>query len=270
MTCLADTVERLSLEVHAYAFMPNHYHLLVRSVKGNLSRCMQKLGSSYAQALNARGKWDGPLFRGRFKNQRVDESQHLKTLVPYIHLNPVRAHLALTPEEVQWSSYQAYIGETERPKWLTCDVILSLYQGVDNLVAHTRGLREGSIPWPSDFELERGVFKGWDGVPVDFEEKRRVREANQDEVRSLVCSIVGARWEQVCARRQGPGGNAKLRFAVWALRRGTDLTQLEVGKLVDCTSAHVAVLLNRLRKGHVTPLLKGWMDQFLVRFEQGK
>lgn len=68
VACLAETVEILSLEVHAYALMPNHYHLLVRSVKGNLSRCMQKLGSSFTQRLNERHKWDGPIFRGRFKN----------------------------------------------------------------------------------------------------------------------------------------------------------------------------------------------------------
>lgn len=53
-----------------------------------------------------------------------------------------------------------------------------------------------------------------------------------------------------------------LRFAVWALREGTDLTQLEIGALVDCSSAHVAVLLNRLRHQAKTPQMATWMDEF--------
>ena len=262
LLCLSETVERFSLEVHAYALMPNHYHLLIRSVKGNLSRCMQKLGSDFTQRLNARHKWDGPVFRGRFRNQRVNESTHLKTLVPYIHLNAVRANLATSPEAVLWSSYQAYIGQLRRPTYLTCEVILSLYGGVDNLIAHVRGLREGSIPWPSGFELKRGIFKGWEGEPIGFENKRRARETNVAEVQAIITDIVDDNWERVCARRKGPGGNSMLRFAVWALREGTDLTQLEIGALVDCSSAHVAVLLNRLRHQAKTPQMATWMYEF--------
>ena len=37
----AETVEQLGLEVHGLALMPNHYHLLVRSVRGNLSQAVR-------------------------------------------------------------------------------------------------------------------------------------------------------------------------------------------------------------------------------------
>ena len=79
-----EVVDRYGLEVHAYALMPNHFHLLVRSVQGNLSRCMQKLLGPYTQELNQRHGWDGPVFRGRFRNQVVSHSEHLQVLVPYI------------------------------------------------------------------------------------------------------------------------------------------------------------------------------------------
>ena len=55
------TVNRFGLEVHSYALMPNHYHLLVGSVRGNLSRSMQKLLSSFVLGLNRCHKWDGPV-----------------------------------------------------------------------------------------------------------------------------------------------------------------------------------------------------------------
>ena len=94
---LGEVVRRFELEVHAYALMPNHFHLLVRSVRGNLSRCMQQLLGRYTQALNLKHGWAGPVFRGRFKNQVVSESEHLQIVVPYIHLNPVQAGLVPAP-----------------------------------------------------------------------------------------------------------------------------------------------------------------------------
>jgi len=262
LDCVAATVTRFALAVHAFALMPNHYHLLVRSVRGNLSRSMQNLLSSFVLGLNRRHKWDGPVFRGRFRNQRVDESDHLKTLLPYIHLNPVRAGLVPTPERALWSSCQAYVGLATRPDWLSCDLLLSLYGGVGNLVAHTRCLREGSMQWPSDFDLDRGVFKGWDGVPLDYDGKRRLRQANLDQVRARIMGIAQADWENICQRRMGPGGNPMLRFAVWALREGTDLRQWEIARLVGCKASHVAVLLNRLGHKGDTPKVRGWMSEF--------
>ena len=60
------------VEVHAYSLMPNHYHLLVRSVHGNLSDAMQYLGATYTQKYNARHGGEGGLFRGRFKSQAIN------------------------------------------------------------------------------------------------------------------------------------------------------------------------------------------------------
>ena len=44
---VGDTCEVFEIEVHAYSVMPNHYHLLIKSVHGNLSAAMQYLGASY-------------------------------------------------------------------------------------------------------------------------------------------------------------------------------------------------------------------------------
>ena len=114
----------------------------------------------------------------------------------------------------------------------------------------------------SDFDLDRGVFKGWDGIPLDSSEKDQVRLANLDEIRARIMEVVQADWERICQKRMGRGGNPMLRFAVWALREGTDLKQSEIARLVDCNSSHVAVVLHRMRSRGDNPMVRGWMSRF--------
>ncbi len=42
----------------------------------------------------------------------------------YIHLNPVRAGVVEKPEDYPWSSYRAFIDETDSPQWLHRDFVL--------------------------------------------------------------------------------------------------------------------------------------------------
>ena len=96
ITFLAELPERFGVLIHAYALMPNHYHLLVESTQGRLSDGMAFLGSRYTQWVNAvHPNWDGPLFRGRFRSKEVVNEQHWHYLPIYLHLNPLRSQLAM-------------------------------------------------------------------------------------------------------------------------------------------------------------------------------
>lgn len=107
ITLLATTASRYEVEVHAYALMGNHYHLLVRSRAGRLSDAMQWFGSTYAKGFNLRHGRVGALFRRRFLSKFVDSEPYLRWLPIYIHLNPVRAGFAQRPGDWEWSSYNA-------------------------------------------------------------------------------------------------------------------------------------------------------------------
>ena len=69
------------LRVAAFCLMPNHYHLLVQTPEGNISRCLRHINGVYTQRFNRRHKVDGQLFRGRYKSILVDADSYLLELV---------------------------------------------------------------------------------------------------------------------------------------------------------------------------------------------
>lgn len=146
---LEGMVERYHIILHAYVLMGNHYHLLIESPEGNVSRALQWLNTSYSVWYNIRHACAGALFQSRFKSIPIDnEGDWALECSRYVHLNPVRVKTlglgkadraraklgALTeePGEAQilmrleklrsytWSSYPAYAGYVEPPRWLTC------------------------------------------------------------------------------------------------------------------------------------------------------
>lgn len=259
---LAKVVTRFGLEVHAYVLMPNHFHLLVRSIRGNLSDCMKHLLGPYTQQLNKKYDWDGPVFRGRFRSQVVSESQHLSVLIPYIHLNPVRAGLVSTPDDALWTSYNNYVGSSVTPEWLTTSTVLSLYESVDNLVAETMGYKTGELSWPSDFDLERGIFHAWSpDIPVTPEQKKIWKKEQVRIIKHVHWFVTDLPWSSVRPRTQGRSGNPARRLAVWLLATRTDLTHKEIAKVIGGDTNQVALTLHILRKEKFGEPLKLWMQQ---------
>ncbi len=73
---------------HAYCLMTNHYHLVIETPDGNLSKGMRQLNGVYTQASNHRHDRSGHLFQGRYKAILVDGDSYLLELPRYVVLNP--------------------------------------------------------------------------------------------------------------------------------------------------------------------------------------
>lgn len=124
---LRETAKQWNLEVAAYCLMSNHYHILVRTPDGNISRCMRHLNGVYTQRFNRKYDVDGPLFRGRYKSVLVEEDSHLLELLRYIHLNPVKANIATSLDNYPWSSHKGYLSGSRGWGWLTQDPLLTMF-----------------------------------------------------------------------------------------------------------------------------------------------
>lgn len=125
---IKEASSRFGMEVHAYCLMGNHYHLLIKTPLGNLSRCIRHVNGVYTQRYNRLKGTDGPLFRGRFKAVLVEGDAYLLQLTRYIHRNPIDMKRPLVAElaTYPWSSYPAYLNKSPSPSWLNRDVSYQL------------------------------------------------------------------------------------------------------------------------------------------------
>ncbi len=262
LDALGAVCQRYGLEVHAFALMPNHFHLLVRSVRGNLSLSMQKLLGPYTQTLNAKHNWDGPVFRGRFKNQLVSQSEHLQILVPYIHLNPVKARLVTSPQMADWTSYLAYTEEGRCPDWLTRDVVMEIYGTREQLVEETWAFHRGEIPWPMDFDLERGIFTSWSPDVPRTKAERDAWQAHQVSlVKKIHAIVTEAKWSDARTSSRGRKGNPLRRLAVWLFIHATDLPHSVVCAELNSTANQLSLMKHRLQKERMEEPLTTWVQK---------
>ncbi|MCG3204171.1 MAG: hypothetical protein KCHDKBKB_00877 [Elusimicrobia bacterium] len=134
---LSDAVNTWDLRVHAFCLMTNHYHLLLETPLGNLSRAMRHIDGVYTQKINKLTGRDGSLFRGRYKSLLVQKETYFLALVRYIHMNGVKANIYSHAGEDLYCSHMFYMNPALRPAWLNVGDILNRFGG-DNELARQR------------------------------------------------------------------------------------------------------------------------------------
>jgi len=106
---LADAAGRANVEIWSYCLMPSHVHIVaVPSDEDGLRRTFRYVHRHYTGYINARQRWTGHLWQGRFSSVAMDEA-HFVTALRYVALNPVRARLVERAEDWPWSSTRALI-----------------------------------------------------------------------------------------------------------------------------------------------------------------
>jgi REP element-mobilizing transposase RayT len=188
VTRLAALAEQGALTVYAWALLPNHAHLLVRTGTRPLARNMRSLLTGYAGAFNRRHKRAGHLFQNRYKSIVVEEEPYLLELVRYLHLNPLRAHGVATLaalERYPWTGHSALLGTVPRP-WQDTRTVLAQFGPTRRRArqAYRTFVQEG-VARQQRPDLQGGglvrSLGGWDAV----RQLRRGREAYLGDERIL-------------------------------------------------------------------------------------
>ena len=124
---LGELVQEGSMDIYAWAILPNHFHILCKTKKQPLSASMRKLLTGYAVHFNRRHRRHGHLFQNRYKSIVCQEDTYLAELVRYIHLNLLRAGVVKDLRELNycpWSGHSALMGNMDGREWQSRDYVL--------------------------------------------------------------------------------------------------------------------------------------------------
>jgi REP element-mobilizing transposase RayT len=147
VTRLGATAQATGTAIYAWALLPNHAHLLLRSGPAGLPRFMRRLLTGYAVTFNRRHKRVGHLFQNRYKSIVCEEDTYFRELVRYIHLNPLRAKLVAdlrSLERYPWCGHASILGRLPRP-WQDRRTVLGWFgrTEVKAVPAYRAYVREG-------------------------------------------------------------------------------------------------------------------------------
>ena len=157
---------RFAWQLHAYAIMTNHFHLVVTTPRGNLSEGMHTLQSAFANKHKAFRGSVGHVFQSRFCCAHYPSGPLTARKIDYVHLNPVRAGIVSLEElgDYRWTSYRL-IRRPHQRGIVTIGVALHAFYG----------LRDDSAGWDAYEEKLRFVLATEDRPATDEELFRLVR-----------------------------------------------------------------------------------------------
>lgn len=237
------------LGVYVYCLMGTHYHLLLQTPGGGLSRAMRHLDGIYTQRFNRAHRRDGPLFRGRYKTILVDADKYFLAVARYIHQNPVEAGIVSELNRYPWSSHGAYLDKRRCPTWLITEPILSQFgPGPSGVREYERFMRAGVDDELRKFYEENYLrpilgdkgFVQWirekigtrPKVQREIPQSRQVFGFGIEEIVGATARVYGKRIEELRKRRRGQENEARA-MAIYLCRVLGGHKLLDIGKQID-------------------------------------
>jgi len=257
INCLRKACQKFGVVVHAYCLMPNHFHLLLETPLGNLSRVMHFLIANYTSYFNRKHDRHGHLFQGRFRSVLVDAAVYAKELSRYIHLNPVRSGIVERPERFAWSSYGYYCGTADPEQWLETSVVLGLISRKPGVTmrAYAEFVEDGIGKDPA--ALIRGsVKKGLLGSE-EFTEKIKgsylgealdKTDRDRPQLRRLRTRPDLNRIRDICEKTFGPANRWTIPLSIFLSHSCTPSKLNEIGEFFSLSVSGVSSACSRARE----------------------
>jgi len=182
---IAELCQGKSWAVFAWALMPNHFHLLIRTGQQSISQSMRKLLTGYVVNFNRRYKRYGHLFQNRYKSIICQDDPYLLELARYIHLNPLRAGLVESLDELNdypWSGHSAIMGGIKRD-WQDTHEVLAYFGGrkKEAIKRYEKFLREGVARGKRPDLVGGGLLRSLGGWSEVLSRRRRGEWVAADE-----------------------------------------------------------------------------------------
>jgi putative transposase len=265
---LCESLEIYQVVLYCYILMDNHFHLVMQTLRANLSEFMRRFNISYTSWFNYHHNTCGHVYQGRYKAFLVDADKYLLGVSRYIHLNPVRKSsfkkLACENQlehinRCYWSSLPGYLNKKKIVDFVDYDMILDM---VSDRCAYRRFLLDGLQDGIEDpFEnVQYQTILGDDnfvsrvkgeylelGSLREQPEYREImaREINPETIVGCIVSVLRISLEEIHTRH----GRGFVRGIVSdLLYRYSGMTQHAIGRYLGVDYSSVYKLRSRLKK----------------------
>ena len=276
---MGDLADETRTKIYAWALMPNHAHILLKSGPKGLAGYMRRLLTSYASYYNRRHQRHGHLFQNRYKSIVCEEEPYFMELVRYIHLNPLRGNLVKSLsalDDYRWCGHAVILGRRMR-KWQDTAYVVRWFGSKERYRAFAKeGFTQGQRPELVGGGLIRSQG-GWSSVKAmrkSGEEEtgderilggggfvdRLLAEAEEKIKRQLPSRELERRarkiMEEICAKekvtrevlasgsRRGQVSRTRARLAE-VLVREVGLSMAECARQLGVTTSAIALILER-------------------------
>lgn len=257
LNCLREAHERFQAVFHVYCLMDNHYHLLLGTPNGDLSRIMHFINLKYAAYFNLKYGHSGHTFQGRFRATVVQAEGYSREAACYIHLNPVRAGLVRSPEEFEWSNCPDYFGLRPPYPWTETGFILGLF-GSDPArsrkayVSYVRERLARGMPSPLAPAEKIGVLGDRDFVSLVMKaHSRRSTRQGQDKAPFLSGPLNRPEMRRVLKESEEIlGGRSRLarNLAIYVCHSSTDHTLSAISAFFGIGGSGISDICRRMKK----------------------
>jgi len=150
-------------KLYAYCLMGNHIHLLLKEEKEPIEQIMKRISGRFVYWYNIKYQRNGHLYQDRFKSETVEENEYFKTVIRYIHQNPIKANLCKRVCDYKYSSYQEFYNDSDLiDKEFVLDVIpLEIFEEFNNTIIKDNCLDidEKSVVRVTDEQAGRIIYK---------------------------------------------------------------------------------------------------------------
>lgn len=127
---LGGLINETRTQCFAWALIPNHFHLLLKTGCVPVATLMRRLLTGYAISFNRRHRRSGHVFQNRYKSILCEQDVYLKELLSYIHLNPLRARIVDDIKALDTYAYSGHsylMGKRKQNDWQATGQVLALF-----------------------------------------------------------------------------------------------------------------------------------------------
>jgi REP element-mobilizing transposase RayT len=264
---LSALPRRFGVKVHAFALLPNHFHLVLAAGAGGLGDAMQYLQGQYSRWLNAQPGWDGPVWQSRYKSRLIDSEPYLAHLAAYVHLNPWKAGLAGKTDDPSWTSHAFYTGESRCPEWFSPALMLQLHGGAEAFERYVADVKLGVEPGPDGFDPDH-LFRARRRSPEPATEDEPPPPGpwplSEDAAWMALSLVTGRTRAELERRRPGPSGNPAWWLVQWWLPLSTSLSGADVARLrVERSMPNRRAAAKLRARARTDRQLARWMERLI-------